>query len=56
MSIWIAVAMFVCYGFGVRLEDAAQAAGFRWWVRCLVGLPFMVGAYFILSTQVGLHW
>lgn len=56
MSFWIAFLMFMCYGFAVALGRAAKDDGLAWGWQLLVALPFEVGAYLILASQVGLHW
>lgn len=55
MSVWIALAMFVCYGLGRTAEEIASDEGVRPGARLLVGAPFTIGAWLILSTQVELY-
>lgn len=56
MNFFIAFGMFFCYGIGCAVTAAGREVKLNPWLTMLLALPFEVGAYFILASQVGLHF
>lgn len=55
MSIWVLMAAFICYSIGDAIIRGAREADAPWLVAWAFGVPFEIGAYVIVASQVGLH-